>query len=193
MHSFNGKTCNIHYNLDMSGEVEINNNMDLDQPLYKTIKISGEDLMNFIHKIEEQSIISPGVLTPSGTYKVLMTDQQKLLVQFKDYRVSLELPKLIDTLKEIGFVITYPPPKLFKDIQEFLKSVAIRDIEVTTLGGENIVSVSLFLDLDRMYSVSMATTDSRLNVDINKPGESPLFRGHVESLDEFKLIWSRIL
>ena len=134
-------------------------------------------------------------LTPSGTYKV-QTTEKELLIQCLSGTTVLSIPILVNTLREIGFVITYPLPKLVKDIQEFLQSLDIEDSKVSKLG--NVTTIGVFLK-HKTCEVTLAPTDSRLNVDIHvDTPENSLkwqtkFSGHVESLDEFKLIWSRIL
>lgn len=43
MHSFNGKSCNIHYNSDFSGEAIIYNKND-----HTEIRVDSQDLINFV-------------------------------------------------------------------------------------------------------------------------------------------------
>jgi hypothetical protein len=46
MHTFVGKTCRIHYNPDLSGDVIITKGKD-------SIEVAGEDLREFIEQIQE--------------------------------------------------------------------------------------------------------------------------------------------
>ena len=43
MHTFNGKSCTIHYNSDFSGEARIYNKND-----HTEIRIDSQDLINFV-------------------------------------------------------------------------------------------------------------------------------------------------
>lgn len=43
MHTFDGKSCRIHFNSDMSGEIHI-----CDKDSYKEIKVDGQDILDFV-------------------------------------------------------------------------------------------------------------------------------------------------
>ena len=43
MHTFNGESCTIHYNSDMSGEVIINS-----KTINKAIEIEAKDILDFV-------------------------------------------------------------------------------------------------------------------------------------------------
>ena len=43
MHTFNGKSCNIHYNSDFSGEAIIYNKND-----HTEMRVDSQDLINFV-------------------------------------------------------------------------------------------------------------------------------------------------
>lgn len=54
MHSFNGKTCNIHYNPDLSGYVTINNNNR--GTTYGELEIDPDDLIEFLAQLVRERL-----------------------------------------------------------------------------------------------------------------------------------------
>ena len=53
MHSFNGKSCTIHYNSDFSGETIIYNEND-----HTEIRVDSQDLINFVAEYVRSKRIS---------------------------------------------------------------------------------------------------------------------------------------
>lgn len=126
-------------------------------------------------------------------YPVQRMDNRLIINDGQDHRVELNITRLCLSLEALGFVITYPPPQLLKDIQEFLKHIQVKDCRTTILG--DMITIGMFME-HQNYMVTLAPTHSRLNVSIMsimEDGSAIRFSGYVESLEEFKLIWSRIL
>jgi hypothetical protein len=131
-------------------------------------------------------------LTPTGTYPVQMNDKQELFIKCRDSHLVLDVLILVNTLREIGFVITYPAPKLVKDIQEFLQNIELLKHLTNNLG--DIITISILLENRRTYLVTLAPTSTLVNLRITSGENSAIrFEGYIESLDEFRLIWNRIL
>lgn len=54
MHSFQGKTCVIHHNADLSGDITINNLVPEDDKEHATITIDIDDLIDFLAEAAKQ-------------------------------------------------------------------------------------------------------------------------------------------
>lgn len=63
MHTFNGKSCNIHYNSDFSGEVIIYNKNN-----HTGIRIDPQDLIDFVAEYVRSKRI--GRLENMGSYEI---------------------------------------------------------------------------------------------------------------------------
>jgi hypothetical protein len=125
-------------------------------------------------------------LTPTEAYKVQIY-KNDLVVMTPKGKLFLDLPAMVKSLRECGYQITDPPHKSFLEIKEFLDNeTAMPCIDAI---GENIYK---FREAVREETITIARGTGRTEVDINKAGRS-VFIGHVLSLEEFKLIWDRVL
>lgn len=64
MHTFDGKTCRIHYNSDMSGEVHI-----CDKITDKELKVEAQDILDFVAEYVRSQRI--GTLEQMSTENIL--------------------------------------------------------------------------------------------------------------------------
>lgn len=64
MHTFDGKSCRIHYNSDMSGEVHI-----CDKATDKELKVEAQDILDFVAEYVRTERI--GILEQMSTDSIL--------------------------------------------------------------------------------------------------------------------------
>lgn len=136
-------------------------------------------------------------LTPTGSYKIQIQDDRlyiskSISITLKGYRLELSLSKLIQALRECGYKIDEPPSRRFLEIKSFLDSPDQRLTCMDALGNKVYSYERYSLKDSPARYVTIAETDSFVNVDV-KGENGNVFVGHVLSLEEFKLIWDRIL
>lgn len=129
-------------------------------------------------------------LTSTGTYKVQIFEGNKLRVQTMTGYLELDLLKLLESLRECGYKIEEPPSRRFLEIKSWLDSPD-QNMKCTDATG-NMIYTYEYNARHIFKTVTIAQLDSKVNVTINNL-DGPVFVGHVLSLEEFKLIWNRIL
>jgi hypothetical protein len=160
-------------------------------PLWDQVeKVELIEEMNYNQEpVEEEKHTAP--LRP---YRIQIKDQQLAIskrpsIVITEWSVRMSLPQLLAALKECGYQITEPPSKAFTELKEFLDT---HDCfaQVDSIGD----SIFVYIHNIEERKVSISRTDSRAQVSVFiRNTNDPVFVGHVESLDEFKLIWNRII
>lgn len=101
--------------------------------------------------------------------------------------VILTLSGLLSALRECGYQITEPAFKGFLEIYDYLNSK--EDMEqLDCIGG----AVYKYYHRESNRTITIGQVPSRVEINIDNEA-GPVFVGHVLSLEEFKLIWDRIL
>jgi hypothetical protein len=151
----------------------------------------GIEKVELIEKMEYDQKQTKEDLTTTGFYKVQISNFDILFIKGISDKgnIMLSLSKLLGALRECGYQITEPPSKVFTELKEFLDTHDCFS-QVDSVG--NTIFVYIHNIADRKLSI--ARTDSRTQVSVFiRNTNDPVFVGHVESLDEFKLIWNRII
>jgi len=132
-------------------------------------------------------------LTPTGNYKIQIAAYDLLHIKgvpHRDANVVLSLSKLLGALWECGYKIEEPPSKSFTELKTFLDEHDYFQL-IDSLGSS--IFTYYHNVRDRRVSITQANSHTEVSIFIRKDSNDAVFVGRVESLDEFKLIWNRII
>jgi hypothetical protein len=118
-------------------------------------------------------------------YKIQI-HQDSLRIQ--EYHDTIDLPRLLNALRECGYQITEPPHKSFLEIKQWLDS----QDTFQCINATGDLCYEYFHNL-RDRTVVIARKDGTTEITILDGNLETVFAGHVLSLEEFKLIWNRVL
>lgn len=127
-------------------------------------------------------------MTKVEAYKIRL-EGGTLVIHMSDgiWSTGISLVRLIEGLRECGYQITEPPSEAFTEIRTYLD--ASSGLFRTQSLGDTLF-VYYHSDKHRTITIAAVGHQVELNID-NEAGH--VFVGYVLSLDEFKLIWDRIL